>query len=137
PVEKLWNITLPGKCWDNRILYANFLYAHSYSSLMDFLLAICPWLIIGKLQVNRKEKKFSIIFAMGMGCLAGIACVVKTVYLPLIGAWADFTYNIADVLIWGLSESTIIIVAASIPFLCLFVKEVSSRSGSGNRSLAH
>lgn len=61
---------------------------------------------------------------------AGIACAVKTAYLPLIGTWADFTYNIADVLIWAITESAITIVAASIPFLRPMMKYISSRGES-------
>lgn len=62
---------------------------------------------------------------------AGIACAVKTAYLPLIGTWADFTYNIADVLIWAITESAITIVAASVPFLRPMVKYISSRGTRG------
>lgn len=65
---------------------------------------------------------------------AGIACAVKTAYLPLIGTWADFTYNIADVLIWAITESAITIVAASIPFLRPMMKHISSRGGSRGAS---
>ena len=61
---------------------------------------------------------------------AGVACAVKTAYLPLIGTWADFTYNLADVLIWAITESAIPIVAASIPFLQPMMKYISSRGGS-------
>jgi hypothetical protein len=85
PIHKLWDITLPGKCWDNRIViyYSMFvgckqslfstapsqpLTITAYSSLMDFLLAICPWLIIHKLQMRRREK-WGIILAMSLGCL--------------------------------------------------------------------
>ncbi|KAF9699560.1 hypothetical protein EKO04_002643 [Ascochyta lentis] len=129
PKEKLWNFTLDGKCWDNRIVIYFCVFIGVYSTLMDFLLALCPWLIIHKLQM-RKREKFNIIAAMSLGCLAGIACAVKTAYLPLIGTWADFTYNIGDVLIWAITESAITIVAASIPFLRPMMKYISSRGGS-------
>lgn len=39
-----------------------------YSAAMDFLLAACPWLIIHKLQINRREKS-GVIFAMSLGFL--------------------------------------------------------------------
>jgi hypothetical protein len=85
PIHKLWDMTLPGKCWDNRIViyYSMFVGCKqslfstapsqpptitAYSSLMDFLLAICPWLIIHKLQMRRREK-WGIILAMSLGCL--------------------------------------------------------------------
>lgn len=51
-------------------------------------------------------------------------------YLPLIGTWADFTYNIADVLIWAITESAITIMAASIPFIRLMAKDISTRGDS-------
>ncbi|KAJ8113021.1 hypothetical protein OPT61_g4754 [Boeremia exigua] len=133
PIPKLWDLALPGKCWDNRIVIYFCIFVGAYSSLMDFLLAICPWIIIHKLQMRRREK-WSIIFAMSLGCLAGVACIVKTTYLPLIGTWADFTYNIADVLIWAMTESAITIVAASIPFMRLMMQDLTSRGGSRGRS---
>lgn len=84
PKEKLWNFTLEGKCWDNRIVIyfcvfvggmkmflvvvQQILTLTVYSTLMDFLLALCPWLIIHKLQM-RKREKMNIIAAMSMGCL--------------------------------------------------------------------
>ncbi|KAF2014033.1 hypothetical protein BU24DRAFT_452802 [Aaosphaeria arxii CBS 175.79] len=129
PVEKLWDVMLPGHCWDNRIVIYFSIAVGVYSCLVDVVLAVCPWLIIHNLQMNKREK-FGVILAMSMGCLASIACAIKTSYLPKIGTWADFTFNIAEVLIWGLAESSITIVAASIPFLRLLVREVQSKSGS-------
>ncbi|PSN70690.1 hypothetical protein BS50DRAFT_443397, partial [Corynespora cassiicola Philippines] len=116
PVAKLWNVTLEGKCWDNRIVIYFSVFVGAYSCVIDVILAMCPWLIIHNLQMNKREK-FGLIFAMSMGVFASIACAIKTSYIPMIGTWTDFTYNIALVLIWGLAESAITIVAASIPFL--------------------
>ncbi|KAF3001844.1 hypothetical protein E8E13_004195 [Curvularia kusanoi] len=133
PPQKLWDFHLPGKCWDNRIVIYYSIFVGAYSSLMDFLLALCPWLIIHKLQMESR-KKWSLISAMSLGCLAGVACIVKTVYLPLIGTWADVTYNIADVLIWAITESAITIIAASIPFVRLMMKDISTRGDSKSQS---
>ncbi|OSS49881.1 hypothetical protein B5807_05895 [Epicoccum nigrum] len=109
------------------------MFVGSYSSMMDFLLAVCPWLTIHKLQMRRREK-WGIILAMSLGCLAGVACIVKTVYLPLIGTWADFTYSIAGDLIWAITESAITIIAASIPFIRLMVKDISTRGDSRSQA---
>lgn len=65
---------------------------------------------------------------------AGVACIVKTVYLPLIGTWADVTYNIADILIWAITESAITIIAASIPFVRLMMKDNFTRGDSKSQS---
>ncbi|KAH6638434.1 hypothetical protein C7974DRAFT_391600 [Boeremia exigua] len=136
PFRKLWDLETPGTCWDNRIVIYFSMFVGAYSSLMDFLLAICPCLIIHKLQMKRREK-WNIILAMSMGCLAGVACAVKTAYLPLIGTWADFTYNIGDVLIWAITESAITIMAASIPFMRLMVQDFTSRGDSKGPSFGN
>ncbi|KAF2175453.1 hypothetical protein K469DRAFT_680029 [Zopfia rhizophila CBS 207.26] len=130
PVEKLWNIALPGTCWDNRIVINYSIFVGVWSCLMDLLLTVVPWLTIWNLQMNKREK-VGVIVTMSLGCLAGVTCAVKTSYLPSVGTWQDFTFNTAEVLIWGLSESAITIVAASIPFLRVLVREASSKGGSG------
>lgn len=68
---------------------------------------------------------------------AGVACVVKTAYIPLIGTWTDFTYNIGDVLIWAITESAITIIAASIPFMRLMMQDLSTRGGSRSRGQSY
>ncbi|KAJ4986018.1 hypothetical protein SVAN01_08496 [Stagonosporopsis vannaccii] len=97
---------------------------------MDFLLALCRWLIVHRLQMKRREK-WSIIVALSLGCLAGVACAIKTAYLPLIGTWANFTYNIAGVLVWAMTESAITIVAASIPFMGLMMQDIANIQSVG------
>jgi hypothetical protein len=42
-----------------------------------------------------------------------------------------------DLLVWAASESAVIIIAASIPFLRLAVKEVSQKSSTKTRSQAY
>ena len=63
---------------------------------------------------------------------ASVACAIKTSYLPKIGTWTDFTFNVADVLVWSLAESSITIVAASIPFLRMMVRRKMSHVGTSD-----
>ncbi|KAH8650882.1 hypothetical protein BGZ60DRAFT_436753 [Tricladium varicosporioides] len=127
PVEKLWDLTAPGTCWDPHIQINYAIFAGSYSAVMDFLLALFPWLLIWKLQMKTAEK-VGVGIAMSLGVLAGITAIVKTSYIIDIGRWTDFTYSSTNLLIWAASETAVTIIAASIPFLRLVVKEVSHKS---------
>lgn len=86
PKERLWDITLEGKCWDNRIvmffsmfiggmnhrtafLLRILLTCSAYSTLIDLLLALCPWVVIRKLQMPKFAKPH-IVAAMSLGCLS-------------------------------------------------------------------
>ncbi|KAH7146106.1 hypothetical protein EDB81DRAFT_842367 [Dactylonectria macrodidyma] len=127
PTEKLWNLGVPGACWDPRININYAIFAGSYSAAADFILALFPWLLIWHLQM-RKREKVGVAVAMSLGILASITAAVKTSYLPDIIRWADFTYSSADLLIWAASETAVTIIAASIPFLRLAFKETTEIS---------
>jgi hypothetical protein len=98
PVDKLWNLSTPGTCWEPtvQIRYAifagckyrrvcflchrssqnNLLYREintlvpilAYSAAMDFLLAVIPWVMMWKIQMKRREK-LGIAVAMSLGVL--------------------------------------------------------------------
>ncbi|KAF2476833.1 uncharacterized protein BDR25DRAFT_208769 [Lindgomyces ingoldianus] len=129
PVQKRWNALLPGTCYDHHIIIYYSMFAGSYSALWDFVLATLPWFIIWKLQMNKKEK-VGVALAMSLGILAGITAALKTSYLPGMGHWQDFTWESSNLLIWSGAEATMTIVGASIPFLRVLVKEVSSTHGN-------
>ncbi|KAF2132990.1 hypothetical protein P153DRAFT_333811 [Dothidotthia symphoricarpi CBS 119687] len=135
PVQKLWDSSVEGECWPYKLYMVTGLTIGAYSALADFALAICPWLIIRKVRMRQREK-WGLIIAMSMGCLAGVCCVVKTAYIPGAATWVDFTYSTADMLIWALAESSITIIAASLPFLRLILKDMSSYSGSQSLKLS-
>lgn len=60
--------------------------------------------------------KLALCGAMALGVLATAAAVVKTVELKTL-ATPDFTYNARSLLCWFVSESWVIVIAASIPTL--------------------
>ncbi|KAH7009008.1 hypothetical protein EDB80DRAFT_683986 [Ilyonectria destructans] len=130
PTEKLWNLNVSGTCWDPRIQINYAIFAGSYSAAADFTLALFPWLLIWHLQMRTREKA-GVAVAMSLGVLAGITAAIKTSYIPEIIRWADFTYSSANLLIWAASETAVTIIAASIPFLRLALKEVSHKTKSG------
>ncbi|KAF2679290.1 hypothetical protein K458DRAFT_314560 [Lentithecium fluviatile CBS 122367] len=129
PIQKRWDATLAGKCYDHHIIIDYSMFAGAYSAFWDFALALLPWFIIWKLQMNKKEK-LGVAIAMSLGVLAGVTAILKTSYLPGMGHWQDFTWQSSNLLIWSGAESTTTIVSASIPFLRVLVNEVASTHGN-------
>lgn len=128
PIAKNWDRKMEGSCWDGAVQDRYSIFAGSYSAFLDFVLAMFPWLIIRKLQINSNEK-IGIIVCMSLGCLAGITAVVKTSFLPGTGNFTDMPFQITDLLIWSNAESAVTILAASIPFFRVLIRNrVSNRS---------
>jgi hypothetical protein len=69
---------------------------------------------------------------------AGITAIVKSYFITGTARSADFTFSSADLLIWSASETAVTIMAASLPFLRLIIKEISQATrlararGAGN-----
>ncbi|KAJ5339261.1 hypothetical protein N7541_011209 [Penicillium brevicompactum] len=112
----LWNPMIPSECWPSDV-FTNFsLFVGAYSGAQDFVLALLPWTIVWSLQMKKKEK-LGVAFAMSLGIFAGAASIVKTTYLVALSAKADFTWELAPLLIWAAVEDGLAITAASIPAL--------------------
>ncbi|KAL2005576.1 hypothetical protein VTN00DRAFT_10069 [Thermoascus crustaceus] len=112
----LWNPAIPSECWPTYV-FTNFsLFVGAYSGAQDFVLALLPWTIIWRLQMQKKEK-LGIAVAMSLGIFAGGAAIVKTTYLVALSAKSDFTWELAPLLIWAAVEDGLAIAAASIPAL--------------------
>ncbi|KAF2750939.1 hypothetical protein M011DRAFT_396454 [Sporormia fimetaria CBS 119925] len=133
PVSKVWNSEVPGRCWSPRVLVYSYVFQGAYSVLLDVGLGTLPYLLIRNLQINKREK-VGLIFAMSMGVFAGVAGAVKTAYLATESNWQDPTWYIAKVLVWSLAETAISIIAASVPFLRMLVRQASSTKGTTARS---
>jgi hypothetical protein len=51
---------------------------------MDVVLALCPWLILRRLQMRTAEK-LGVALAMSMGLFAGVCAFAKAAALPVYG----------------------------------------------------
>lgn len=76
-----------------------------------------------------KPEKVGITVAMSMGVFAGVASIIKAGELPTIGD-SNFTFDSVNLVIWGIAESAITVVAASIPILRALLKEATRGTGS-------
>ncbi|KAK0719144.1 hypothetical protein B0H67DRAFT_484630 [Lasiosphaeris hirsuta] len=133
PVRKAWDLTVVGgSCWDPTTTVYYNIFSAAYSATMDFALALLPWTVIWGLQMKRKEK-IGVAVAMSMGIFAGIMGIIKTSKIMVMLS-ADFADGV-DLFLWGNAETTVTIIAASIPTLRVLIRDATHsrryyRSGS-------
>jgi hypothetical protein len=88
PTQKLWEKTLPGSCWDPRILNNFSYWLCAYTTLTDAVLAIVPIAAFWDLQMKRSTK-IGLSVLMGMTMLSAVVTVVKGTYLYLFTDMED------------------------------------------------
>ncbi|KAI8944400.1 hypothetical protein F4801DRAFT_571936 [Xylaria longipes] len=146
PLEKNFNIFLPGSCWPATTLIGYNAFVAAYSGVMDILLALLPWKIIWKMNMSRKER-FGAICAMSLGFLAGIISFVKIYALTgtfhanlgkthrylfirnkndTLNLFADSSIQLT---VLSIAETSITIMAASIPILRALARDKAGPRG--------
>jgi hypothetical protein len=68
PMEKAWNDTIPGTCWDPTRSVNYGIFNAAWCAAADFALALLPWYLIWGLQLKLREK-IGVGIAMSMGVL--------------------------------------------------------------------
>ncbi|KAI1495427.1 hypothetical protein F5X99DRAFT_426798 [Biscogniauxia marginata] len=132
PIQKVWDNSVSGTCWNKTNLNKYQLFAAFYSSIMDFVLAFLPWKILMGMVMLRREK-IGVAVAMSMGAIAGVTGIVKSVKVLSMTS-PDITYDRTDLTIWTLAEPAVTIMAASIPILRMLYRELKSSQRSYFRS---
>ncbi|KAL2137766.1 hypothetical protein VTI28DRAFT_8323 [Corynascus sepedonium] len=136
PPAKTWNPTIPGECWPSSVSISASLFVGACSAFCDFALALLPWRLLLRFNMFNKEK-IGVAIAMSMGIFAGISCIVKMTNIPLLYDGRDFSYNALPLVIWGLVEPSVTIMAASIPVMRhLFVSRREDRDRPGTAATA-
>ncbi|OIW31929.1 hypothetical protein CONLIGDRAFT_572094 [Coniochaeta ligniaria NRRL 30616] len=131
PIEKSWNPLVPGVCWDPRVAIVYGIFASGYSGVMDLVLAILPWNIIMSLQMKTKEK-IGVALAMSMGVFAAASAFIKCSAMPELAS-QDFSHDGIPLVIWGIAEAAVTIMAASVPMLRILVKTVKATNRHNQR----
>ncbi|KAK8070077.1 hypothetical protein PG994_006693 [Apiospora phragmitis] len=139
PTEKVWNKQLPGSCWSPDVLNDFSYFLSAYTTLTDIVLAIVPITTFWKLQM-RTNTKVGVCIMMGLTLLSAIVTVVKATYLSLFNDQTDPLFDVVPLVIWGLIEQNVVIVAACIPTLRPFFHKVwngeKSSGASGSNGLS-
>ncbi|KAK4041870.1 hypothetical protein C8A01DRAFT_14465 [Parachaetomium inaequale] len=90
------------------------------------LSALFPWVnctpFIWGLQMKKKEK-IGVGIAMSMGIVAGVTGLVKVSQIPKMLS-TDFADGV-DLWLWGNAETTVTIIAASIPMLRVMIRDAA------------
>ncbi|KAK8037318.1 hypothetical protein PG991_000664, partial [Apiospora marii] len=128
PIEKVWDSSVEGTCWDKQKLNKWQVFASYYSSIMDFVLAFLPWKTLLNMTMPLREK-VGVTVAMSMGAIAGITGIVKSVLVSAITD-PDVTYSRVDLTIWTIAEPAVTIMAASLPVLRMLYREFRSSQRS-------
>ncbi|KAH8653716.1 hypothetical protein BX600DRAFT_526921 [Xylariales sp. PMI_506] len=90
-----------------------------YNIIMDFVLALFPWMVIWKLRMNKLEK-IGLCLTMSLGIVIAIIAAVRTVYEknPALSAYNDwYFWNQGLSMVWFSSEVAGTIIVQSIPVL--------------------
>ncbi|KAI3392869.1 hypothetical protein diail_5044 [Diaporthe ilicicola] len=124
PVGKSFDPRVDGRCWDRTLVLVLTMFSAAYSAAADFALAVIPWVLIWKLQMNIKEK-IGVGICMSLGIVAGATSIMRCQKIPLL-LTADFTFESGQLSIWSAAEIATTIMAASIPVLRLWVKTMVS-----------
>ncbi|KAG7413609.1 hypothetical protein Forpe1208_v007153 [Fusarium oxysporum f. sp. rapae] len=88
----------------------------SFTVFTDLVLAIVPIHAFWKLQLKVQEK-LEITFMLRLTFLSAIFTIIKATYLDTFNDRTDPLYNVVTLIIWGLIEQNIVIMAASVPTL--------------------
>ncbi|KAK7961708.1 uncharacterized protein PG986_002533 [Apiospora aurea] len=133
PVERNWDfLMVEGECWDADILLFFSMFAAAFSGAMDVLLVLVPWFVIAESQMNSKEK-FGVAICMSLGLLAGATAFIRCSKIPLL-AEPDFTFEDGHLAIWTITEITTTIIAASIPTMRIFYRDIRPKAYGRRKS---
>ncbi|KAK3326991.1 hypothetical protein B0T19DRAFT_420540 [Cercophora scortea] len=122
PLEKAWRPFIKGTCWSPNVIITYGIFTSAYSGILDLVLAIIPWKIIMNLQMHTREK-FGVALAMSMGVFAAASAFIKCSSLPQLGS-RDFPHEGVPLVIWGVAEAAVTIMASSVPMLRILVRTV-------------
>ncbi|KAJ6090173.1 hypothetical protein N7486_008988 [Penicillium sp. IBT 16267x] len=138
PTAKMWNPTLDGTCWSSDVFDDFSYWVSAYTTMTDIILAIVPISAVWKLQMPFSTK-LGVCIMMGLTMLSAIVTIVKATYLHLYTDLTNHTdplWAVIPLVIWGLIEQNVVIIAACIPTLRPFFRKVfqSTKGSSGENA---
>ncbi|KAK4107681.1 hypothetical protein N656DRAFT_840245 [Canariomyces notabilis] len=134
PVERGWDLTLPGSCAPVSILANLGYFTSAYSAFLDVFFALYPIPFIMRLNMPLKTR-IAVATALGLSVLA---CVVSIYKLAIFGQVfeilaVDPTYPVPYLDILGVAEGCILMVCASLPTLGPLYRAIRGQVTDGSR----
>ncbi|KAF9249454.1 hypothetical protein DTO013E5_2728 [Penicillium roqueforti] len=134
PTEKMWNSSIEGTCWSSDIFNGFSYLVSAYTTMTDIVLAIVPISAFWKLQMPFSTR-LSVCIMMGLTLLSAVVTIIKATYLNLFTDHTDPLFKVVPLVLWGVIEQNVVIVAACIPTLRpLFRKAFESTTGSSGEA---
>ncbi|KFH48511.1 hypothetical protein ACRE_007450 [Hapsidospora chrysogenum ATCC 11550] len=133
----IWMHDVKSVCWDPRAFVIVVMVLAVYSTIVDFALALLPWIILFPLQSLSQTQKVGIAIAMSLGIIAGGTSIVKTRHLVSFGSTEDFTYTHMPLIWWAGTECSLILIAATIPTLKPLLSALTRALGGSNSEESH
>ncbi|KAJ5382274.1 hypothetical protein N7517_000185 [Penicillium concentricum] len=132
PVQSIWDSRVPSNgCSLNLTIMATIMCA--WSAVLDFVLALFPWVALWNLNMKKKEK-YTICLSLSLGIFAGICGVIRTTGLDALTQSTDYLYATTDSVIWTMSELTTTIICVSIPALRPLYRSIRGNNSSNDAS---
>ncbi|KAK6858173.1 hypothetical protein PG995_005872 [Apiospora arundinis] len=141
-VVMLWNQTTPIRAsWDplrtpgvwNIQIQPMSVMLGVWSSAMDFLFAVFPWLFIKELRMPQREKVM-LAGGMSLGVIAGACGIVRTVVLSKLDVY-NYTLNFVPYFAWAGAEIAVAMICIGIPTLRpLYLKTTRNLASAYARS---
>ncbi|KAK6210537.1 hypothetical protein LQW54_006145 [Pestalotiopsis sp. IQ-011] len=137
PVQYLWDKSVvSGSCWSPNVMNDFSYWLSAFDALTDIVLAAVPISALCKLQMRFKTK-VGVCIMMGLTILSAIFIIIKATYLWLLFRAPDPIFDLANLVIWGLLEQNVVIVAACIPTLRPFFHKAFKGERSTENTEAH
>ncbi|KAF7524706.1 hypothetical protein PCG10_005508 [Penicillium crustosum] len=105
----------------------------AWSAVLDFVLALFPWVALWNLNMKKKEK-YTICLSLSLGIFAGICGIIRTTGLDALTQSTDYLYATTDSVMWTMSELTTTIVCVSIPALRPLYRSIRGNLSSNDAS---
>ncbi|KAI1485446.1 hypothetical protein F5X96DRAFT_659932 [Biscogniauxia mediterranea] len=111
PYQKIWDITLPGKCIEKSKVEITTAAVHLAS---DLVILSLPQKVIWTLQMSVKQKLgVSVIFSLGV--LACVSAAFRLAVTIQYSTAADVIYAVSSVILWALAEMTCGFIVVGMP----------------------
>ncbi|KAG8168497.1 hypothetical protein KVR01_001246 [Diaporthe batatas] len=117
PIQSNWLGN--GSCIDSDVFVALSKTAYAFDVLSDLAMATISTLLLWTPQMRFRSKVLTLA-ALGLGVVASMASLIRTVYADAYSSDDNYLFNTGKIVLWTVVECGIGIIAGSLPMLGLF-----------------
>lgn len=116
PITSNW--TGEGVCIDSTVFVALSKTAYVFDVLSDLAMAIISALLLWSPEMKLRSK-ITTGLVLGLGAVASVASIVRTVYTDAYSSEDNYLYNTGKIVLWTVIECGLGLIAGSLPMLRL------------------